>query len=233
MLEMIIFFGIPLILAGILLNCSLERAWIFFTSSLLTGYMVFCLQPYVIEKLLLYLPESAHCWISVIALPGIGLFLLILLCIIFSRILPQNNGKISYPQLFSKPLQFLCIGGGALVCMAMLTLSLATVAQIGKMTQTRLLQFSNLIFPCLIKTVQCGTPKTPLQTVWLEKFPTILYLANRNRLTPKTPIIVQKKKKDSKKDSNAKSEKNSDSDASHHNSQNTLKDLIYFMKEAK
>ncbi len=211
MLELIVFFGIPLIIAFFSSGWRFERAWIFFWSALLAGCTAFGLQPYTIEKLLQYLPESARGWASLIALPGAGLILLIVLHIVFSQMFPADNRHISYPPRLSMILRFLCVYGGALACMAVLTLGLSSVALADKIpfvSQPKILQFSKLVLPRMIQTVQCGAPHTPAQTVWMEQYPAILYLANGGSFKPETPEIREAEKtKDSGEAPEVKQEK--------------------------
>lgn len=235
MLELIVFFGIPLIIAFCTSRWRFERAWIFFCSALLAGCTVFGLQPYVIEKLLQYLPESGRGWVSLIALPGAGLILMIILCAAFSQMFPPDNRHISYPTHISMALRFLCVYGGALVCMAVLTLGLSSVALVDKIplvSQPNVLRFSNLVLPRMIRTVQCGTPQTPAQAVWMEQYPTILYLANGGSFKESAPVSDPEKKNGDGEAPTAKPEKKAAQENSNAvSSRETLENLISALKK--
>ena len=84
----------------------------------------------------------------------------------------------------------------------------------------------------MIRTVQCGTPQTPAQAVWMEQYPAILYLANGGSFKEETPASDPEKKNGDGETPTAKPEKKAaPEDSNAVSSRETLENLISALKK--
>lgn len=177
MLEFLIYCVIALVFAALAAQWKLEQAWSFLFGVLLGFYCAFNLLPISLPMIAGFLPEEDRAWAPLLALGGVGLVLMIVLFVIFS-LLPPPKLRVSLPEQAAKPITFLCVLFGGVICVGVLTYGFSPLAHVDKwpvISHSGTSGFSRIALSGAIRLVQCGEGLSPRQKLYLEEYPEFLY----------------------------------------------------------